>query len=118
MAFKLKIICFRMKVQDAFVPEEEEEISEMLLKAQKFAEDIDKSNPVRRIASADLSADPDALEHRYIRRSFAICIIAKKLFLKQEGMTHIKSYPPVLISRAVSVIKLIFCTIYSLQIPP
>ena len=32
------------------------------LKAQKFAEDIDKSNPVRRIASADLSADPDALE--------------------------------------------------------
>ena len=45
-----------------FVPEEEEEISEMLLKAQKFAEDIDKSNPVRRIASADLSADPDALE--------------------------------------------------------
>lgn len=27
-------------------------------------------------------------------------------------MTHIKSYPPVLISRAVSVIKLIFCTIY------
>ena len=38
------------------------EISEMLLKAQKFAEDIDKSNPVRRIASADLSADPDALE--------------------------------------------------------
>ena len=44
------------------LPEEEEEISEMLLKAQKFAEDIDKSNPVRRIASADLSADPDALE--------------------------------------------------------
>ena len=35
---------------------------EMLLKAQKFAEDIDKFNPVRRIASADLSADPDALE--------------------------------------------------------
>ena len=28
-------------------------------------------------------------------------------------MTHIKSYPPVLISRAVSVIKLIFYTIYS-----
>ena len=56
--------------------------------------------------------------HRYIRRSFAICIIAKKLFLKQEGMTHIKSYPPVLISRAVSVIKLIFYTIYSLPIPP
>ena len=24
--------------------------------------DIDKSNPVRRIASADLSADPDAME--------------------------------------------------------
>ena len=33
-------------------------------------------------------------------------------------MTHIKSYPPVLISRTVSVIKLIFCTIYSLPIPP
>ena len=44
-------------------------------------------------------------------------------------MTRCESYPPcfgtiyfptapVLISRAVSVIKLIFCTIYSLQIPP
>ena len=47
---------------DAAMRHAEEEISEMLLKAQKFAEDIDKSNPVRRIASADLSADPDALE--------------------------------------------------------
>ena len=89
MAFKLKNHLFPDESARCFVPEEEEEISEMLL------------------------------NHRYICRSFAICITAKKkLFLKQEGMTHIKSYPPVLISRAVSVIKLIFCTIYSLQIPP
>ena len=46
----------------SFLKPDTTEISEMLLKAQKFAEDIDKSNPVRRIASADLSADPDALE--------------------------------------------------------
>ena len=62
MAFKLKNHLFPDESARCFVPEEEEEISEMLLKAQKFAEDIDKSNPVRRIASADLSADPDALE--------------------------------------------------------
>ena len=62
MAFKLKNHLFPDESARCFVPEEEEEISEMLLKAQKFAEDIDKSNPVRRIASADLSADPNALE--------------------------------------------------------
>lgn len=62
MAFKLKNHLFPDESARCFVLEEEEEISEMLLKAQKFAEDIDKSNPVRRIASADLSADPDALE--------------------------------------------------------
>ena len=62
MAFKLKNHLFPDESARCFVPEEEEEISEMLLKAQKFAEDIDKFNPVRRIASADLSADPDALE--------------------------------------------------------
>lgn len=62
MAFKLKNHLFPDESARCFVPEEEEEISEMLLKAQKFAEDIDKFNPVRRIASADLSADPDTLE--------------------------------------------------------
>lgn len=118
MAFKLKNHLFPDESARCFVPEEEEEISEMLLKAQKFAEDIDKSNPVRGLHLPIFLLIRMHWNHRYIRRSFAICIIAKKLFLKQEGMTHIKSYPPVLISRAVSVIKLIFCTIYSLQIPP
>lgn len=43
------------------MPEEdnpEEEISDILIKAQKIAKDIDKSDPVRMIASTELSVDP------------------------------------------------------------
>lgn len=61
MAFKLKNHLFPDESARCFVPEEdnpEEEISDILIKAQKIAKDIDKSDPVRMIASTELSVDP------------------------------------------------------------
>lgn len=52
MAFKLKNHLFPDESARCFVPDEEQddmEMSDILLKAQKLAEDIDKSNPVRMI---------------------------------------------------------------------
>lgn len=59
MAFKLKNHLFPDESARCFVPEEdytdESEFSDILIKAQKIAEDIDKSNPVRMISSAGTS---------------------------------------------------------------
>lgn len=60
MAFKLKNHLFPDESARCFVPEDEpedEEFSDILLKAQKLAEDIDKSNPVRMITSAEPPAE-------------------------------------------------------------
>lgn len=66
MAFKLKNHLFPDESARCFVPEEdipeEEELSDILIKAQKIAEDIDKSNPVRMIASTELTVDPSGNE--------------------------------------------------------
>ena len=53
MAFKLKNHLFPDESARCFVPEEAEDETEMtdiLLKAQKIAEDIDKSSPIRMIS--------------------------------------------------------------------
>lgn len=60
MAFKLKNHLFPDESARCYVPEEdfeEPEVSDILLKAQKLAEDIDKSCPVRMIAGSSLTVD-------------------------------------------------------------
>lgn len=61
MAFKMKNHLFPDESARCFVPGEEEpdeaEFSDIFIKAQKMAEDIDKSNPVRMIGSAEPDAD-------------------------------------------------------------
>ena len=62
MAFKLKNHLFPDESARCYVPEEEpedSELSDILLKAQKIAEDIDKSSPVRMIAGSTLTVDAD-----------------------------------------------------------
>lgn len=62
MAFKLKNHLFPDESARCYVPEEEpedNELSDILLKAQKIAEDIDKSSPVRMIAGSSLTVDAD-----------------------------------------------------------
>ena len=53
MAFKLKNHLFPDESARCYVAEEAEdpEVSDILLKAQKLAEDIDKSSPVRMIST-------------------------------------------------------------------
>lgn len=60
MAFKLKNHLFPDESARCFVPEDEPdypEESDILLKAQKLAEDIDKSSPVRMITSSEAAVD-------------------------------------------------------------
>lgn len=60
MAFKLKNHLFPDESARCYVAEDAEddgEITDILLKAQKLAEDIDKSNPVRMIASGTVEPD-------------------------------------------------------------
>lgn len=62
MAFKLKNHLFPDESARCYVPDEEPEDTEMsdiLLKAQKIAEDIDKQSPVRMIAESSLTVDED-----------------------------------------------------------
>jgi len=63
MAFKLKNHLFPDENARCYTPEEAEdtEISDILLKAQKMAEDIEKSSPVRMIASALPAEGPQDL---------------------------------------------------------
>ena len=55
MAFKLKNHLFPDSSARCYQPEEDEEgeYSDILVKAQKIAEDIDKSSPVRRLADSE-----------------------------------------------------------------
>ena len=62
MAFKLKNHLFPDESARCFVPEEAEEeteITDILLKAQKIAEDIDKSSPVRMLSGTVTEPGPD-----------------------------------------------------------
>ena len=60
MAFKLKNHLFPDENARCYVPDEAEddgEVTDILIKAQKMAEDIDKSNPVRMLTTSAPSSD-------------------------------------------------------------